>query len=201
MSEIEFIRDYERILTTMGLLEAVEDSQYTKEHSLRVGDLVRAVCIELGLDEEIVLLVTRAAYFHDIGKIKIPGVILFKNDKLTDAEFNEIKKHPIYSANILKSIQLDKEAEIDLQHHERLDGTGYPNQLKGDEINPFSQILAVADVYDALITERPYRKGRNPKDVILYLYQNAGVKWKSFIVKALHRVLEKQRKVRKTLDI
>ena len=201
MSEIEFIRDYERILTTMGLLEAVEDSQYTKEHSLRVGDLVRAVCIELGLEEQIQLLVTRAAYFHDIGKIKISGDILFKDDILTDPEFEEIKKHPIYSADILKSIGLDKESEICIQHHERLDGTGYPYGLKNAGINPFSQILAVVDVYDALTANRPYRKSKQPKDVLLYLYQNAGVKYKLFIIKALHKVLDKQRKIKNTINI
>ena len=201
MSEIEFIRDYERILTTMGLLEAVEDSQYTKDHSLRVGDLVKAICSELGLEEEIQLLVTRAAYFHDIGKIKVKGDILFKTDKLTDEEFDEIKKHPIYTADIMKSIGLDREAEICEQHHERLDGSGYPNGLKNGDINPFSQILAVVDVYDALMADRPYRKAKNSKDVLLYLYQNAGVKYKLFIIKALHRVLDKQRKVKNTINI
>lgn len=201
MSDVEFIRDYERILTTMGLLEAVEDSEYTKLHSLRVGDLVRAVCEELGLDDEIVLLVTRAAYFHDIGKIKIPGEILFKDGPLTDAEYNEIKKHPIYTANILKSIGLETEADIDLQHHEKLDGSGYPNKLQGDDINPFSQIICVVDMYDAIITDRPYRKGKNPKDALLHLYHEAGIKHKLFIVKALHRVLENKRKIRKTIDI
>ena len=201
MSEVEFIRDYERILTTMGLLEAVEDSEYTKNHSLRVGDLVRAVCEELALDNDVILLVTRAAYFHDIGKIKIPGEILFKDSPLTDAEYNEIKKHPIYSASIMRSIGLDTEADIVEQHHEKLDGSGYPNKLKADKINPFSQILCVVDMYDAIIADRPYRKGRNPKDTLLHLYYEAGIKHKMFIVKALHRVIEKQRKIRKTIDI
>lgn len=196
-----YLVDYQRVLVTMSLLQNVEDSNYTTNHSLQTGRLVKKMAEELGLDNDTVNLVTRAAYFHDIGKIKLKKDVLFKEGKLTDEDFVEMKKHPNFSSEMLKDFNLEKEAEIALQHHERLDGSGYPNGLKGSEINGLSQILSVADVYDAMTTDRPYRKSLSRKDTLLFLYSRAGIEFEIFIVQALHRVLEKTRKIKKTLDI
>lgn len=199
--DINSVRDYERVLATMGILKAVEDSNYTVNHSLRVGKLVKAVATDLNLDKETVFLITRAAYFHDIGKIKVPAEILFKKNKLTDDEFGIVKKHPIHGKEILESIGLIRESEIVFQHHEKLDGSGYPRGLKNDKVNGLSQILAVVDVFDALTSDRPHRKGKSIKDALLYLYSRADVEYKLFIIKSLHRIIEKQRRIRKTINI
>lgn len=199
--DIDSVRDYERVLATMAILKAVEDSNYTVNHSLRVGKLVKAVATDLNLDKETIFLITRAGYFHDIGKIKISSEILFKENKLTDNEYNIIKKHPIYGKEILESIGLIQESEIVFQHHEKLDGSGYPRGLKNGEVNGLSQILAVVDIFDAITSDRPHRKGKSIKDTLLYLYSRADIEYQLFIIKSLHRVIEKQRKLRKTINI
>ena len=99
-----------------------------------------------------------AALVHDIGKIAVPAEILSKPARLTDTEFALIKAHPAAAYDILAPIDFDGPvAEIVLQHHERLDGSGYPRGLRGDEILPGARVLAVADVVEAMITHRPYR--------------------------------------------
>lgn len=199
--DIKFEIDYQRILITMSLLKTVEDSDYTQKHSLRVGRLVKLVAQELGLDLKTANLVTRAAYFHDVGKIKIPKEILFKKGKLTEKEIKRIEKHPKDSADILRSLGMNAEAEIVEQHHEKINGTGYPNGLKGDDFNGLAQILAIVDEYDAMTADRPYRKGFAPKNVLIHMYSRAGKEYELFILQALHRVLEKEKILQKTLDI
>ena len=199
--DTKFEIDYQRVLITMSLLKAVEDSDYTQKHSLKVGRIVKLVAQELGLDLKTSNLVTRAAYYHDVGKIKISKEILFKEGKLTDEENECIEKHPKDSASILRSLGMNAEAEIVEQHHEKLNGTGYPNGLKGDEFNGLAQILAIVDVYDAMTTERPYRKEFEPKNTLIHMYSKAGKEYELFILQALHRVLEKEKILQKTLDI
>ena len=197
----EYLVDYQRILVTMSLLHNVEDSDYTQQHSLRTGRLVKKISQELGLDKDTINLVTRAAYFHDVGKIKLSKAVLFKIGRLTDDDFTEMKLHPRFSREVLLSFKLEKEAEIALQHHERLNGKGYPDGLAGNEINGLAKILAVADVYDAMTTDRPYRKGITAKESLLHLYSVAEEHFNLEIIQALHIVLEKERKIKKTLDI
>jgi HD-GYP domain-containing protein (c-di-GMP phosphodiesterase class II) len=136
-----------------------------------------------------------------VGKIKISREILFKEGKLTEEEIECVEKHPKDGAEILKALGMNAEAEIIEQHHEKLNGTGYPNGLKGDEFNGLAQILAIVDVYDAMITGRPYRTGFKPKNVLIHMYSRAGKEYELFILQALHRVLEKDRVFQKTLDI
>jgi putative nucleotidyltransferase with HDIG domain len=199
--DVKFEIDYQRVLITMSLLQAVEDSDYTKKHSLRVGRLVKLVAQELGLDLKTSNLVTRAAYYHDVGKIKLSKEILFKMGRLTDEEYEKIKNHPVDSANILRSLDMNAEADIVEQHHEKLNGSGYPNGLKGDQFNGLSQILSIVDVYDAMTADRPYRPGFEPKSVLTHMYSRAGKEYELFIVQALHKVLEKEKVLQKTLDI
>jgi len=206
MPEDKFAVDYQRVLITMSLLKNVEDSDYTEKHSLRVGRLVKQIGTELGFDIVRINLITRAAYFHDVGKIKLPKNILFKKGKLTDDEYEEIKKHPTYSKEVLLSLGLSQEADIAVQHHERLNGSGYPKGVTSSKIPIESRILAIADVFDAITAERPYRKAHNLKDALLYLYSSSeGLLDRGLfdlrVVNTLHKVLERNKKIKNTLDI
>ncbi len=131
---------------------------YTAGHQRHVAHLAVAISEALGLCEEKIEGIRLAGVVHDVGKIRIPAEILSKPGKLTDLEFNLIKQHPKNGSEILKSIDFPWPiSEIVLQHHERLDGSGYPAGLKGDEIMLEAKILAVADVMEAMSSHRPYR--------------------------------------------
>lgn len=129
----------------------------TRRHSENVANLTCRICEYLGCKKEFILYSTMCAYLHDIGKIFIPHDILFKNGKLTDEEYEIIKKHTVYGYNLcMKDPKLKLFAEGTLYHHECLDGSGYPNGVYSKDIPFASQIIHVADVYDALVTKRHY---------------------------------------------
>lgn len=131
---------------------------YTAGHQSRVADLARSIAKNMGLSEDQIDAVRLAGIIHDIGKISIPAQILAKPGKLTESEFSFIKLHPRSGYDILKTVELPWPiADIILHHHERLDGSGYPQGLKGDEILLEARILAVADVVEAMSSHRPYR--------------------------------------------
>jgi PAS domain S-box-containing protein len=131
---------------------------YTAGHERRVGELAAAIAQYSGLDEETVRGVETAGKLHDVGKIVIPAEILTKPGRLSAVEFELIKAHAQAAYEILSSIEFDfPVADVVLQHHERLDGSGYPAGLSGETILPEAQILAVADVVEAMISHRPYR--------------------------------------------
>lgn len=133
---------------------------YTAGHQRRVADLAAAIARDLGLPNEQVQAIHLAGTVHDLGKIHIPAEILTKPGKLTELEFKFIKTHPQAGYDILKGIEFPwPVAQMVLQHHERLDGSGYPNGLKGDDIILEARILAVSDVVEAMFTNRPYRPG------------------------------------------
>jgi putative nucleotidyltransferase with HDIG domain len=133
---------------------------YTSGHQQRVADLARAIAIEMGLEEEKVNGLHFAALIHDLGKIRVPAEILSKPGRLTESEFSLIQTHSQIGYDVLKDIQFPwPVAQIVLQHHERLDGSGYPQGLKGDAIIPEARILIVADVVEAMASHRPYRPG------------------------------------------
>ena len=149
-------------------MRAVNDSIYA--HSLNVALISGMIGKWLKLSKEDLNLLVLAALLHDVGKTKIPPEILDKPDKYTDEEFALVKKHPTLGYNILNAIP-DSELEprvkkAALMHHERCDGTGYPKGLKGDEIDEFAQIIAIADVYDAMTAARSYRAPLCPFQVI-----------------------------------
>ncbi len=132
----------------------------TGEHTRRVGDLSARIAAAMGLDDREVEMIRLAAPLHDIGKIGVPDSILLKPGKLTEEEFDEIKLHPIVGASIIgtcTSPVLKRAKEIALYHHERWDGTGYPDGLVGSQIPISCRIVAVADMYDALRHVRPYK--------------------------------------------
>jgi PAS domain S-box-containing protein len=131
---------------------------YTAGHQRRVGDLARAIATEMGLSPHDVEGIRIAGVIHDLGKISVPSEILSKPRKLNDTEFAIVKEHPQKGYEILKDVDFDwPVAEMVLQHHERLDGSGYPRGLKDGEILLQARILAVADVVEAMASHRPYR--------------------------------------------
>ncbi len=147
--------------------------EYTLMHSISVGAYILNFCNAYKLSHKKTMALAIGALFHDIGKTKIPLKILNKPGKLTDEEFAEMKRHAEYSAAILKNTKnLPAEAyDIALHHHERYDGNGYPHGLKGDEISFGSQLAAIADVYDALTSDRCYKKGIDRVEGLRKLYE------------------------------
>jgi HD-GYP domain-containing protein (c-di-GMP phosphodiesterase class II) len=141
------------------IVMAVESRDpYTAGHQRRVGDLARAIATEMGLTDHDVEGIRIAGVIHDLGKISVPSEILSKPRILNDTEFAIVKEHPQKGYDILKDVDFDwPVAEMVLQHHERLDGSGYPRGLKDGEILLQARILAVADVVEAMASHRPYR--------------------------------------------
>ena len=133
---------------------------YTFGHSLRVTHFALALGKEMGFDEDTLYDLELSALFHDIGKIAVPDKVLLKPSRLTDEEFLQMKLHPTKSAEILNGFKpFEKVAKYAKHHHERFDGRGYPDGLKGEEIPLFSRIILIADTFDAMTSTRPYRKG------------------------------------------
>ncbi len=131
---------------------------YTAGHQRRVAELATAIAQEMGLPEEQINGIHLAGIIHDLGKIHVPAEILSKPGKLTDIEYMLIKQHPQDGYDILKNVKFPWPiADIILQHHERMDGSGYPQGLKGDAILLEARIMAVADVVEAMSSHRPYR--------------------------------------------
>ena len=148
----------ESITSLIAALEARD--HYTRGHSEAVAMLVAQMAAHMGAPSEDVDALTIAGRLHDLGKIGIPDSILLKPGRLTDEEFNIIKQHPVVGARILGSISSIKPLmPVILHHHERFDGYGYPDGLKGEKIPLWARMTAVADTYHALTSDRPYRKG------------------------------------------
>ncbi len=159
-------------ITTLVLTEEAKDP-YVRGHSRRVTRCAIGIAEELGLKERERKIIERAGILHDIGKVGISDAILHKPDKLNNEEWAIIKKHPQRGAEILEPLQfLKEEKEMIRHHHERIDGRGYPDGLKGGEIPLGARILAVADTFDAMNSERSYRKPL-PEDVIISELKNA----------------------------
>lgn len=161
-------------------------SDYTYYHSVNVCVVAIAIGVALQLNKHRLYDLGMAAILHDIGKKFIALEILDKKGPLTDTEFMEIKKHPILGYEHIKhnySLPTPVYVAI-LQHHEKFDGSGYPNKCKGGNISLFGRILLVADVYDALVSKRPYHNAYSPSDAIEYIMSNNGAMFDPFIVEA-----------------
>lgn len=151
---------------------------YEKLHAERVAELGFALAKEAGLSDDRLVGFKEAAYMHDIGKISISQSILNKPEKLTLAEWDEIKHHPAIGYRILKGVEgYSFHARAILYHHERWDGTGYPMGARGDRIPILSRILAIADAYEAMTAERPYRGKMSEEDAVQELRSNAGTQF------------------------
>lgn len=162
---------------------------YTHKHSQRVQDYSVKIADKLGLSNEINYTIALASLFHDVGKCFIPDEILNKPSKLSDEEFNYIKKHSTYSSELLQGKFVDDISKIVEAHHERLDGSGYPKGLKEDEIRIEAKIIAVADSYDAMTSDRAYRKALSPKEAMEELKNCIGRFYDKKIVLAFEQIL------------
>ena len=176
---------YENLFSTLyAFVKTIEARDpYTKQHSARVTDYAVSIAKNIGCSQEELDVLNVSGNLHDIGKIGIPDNILLKPGSLTDDEYEIIKKHPSIGSNIIGhfGMWLD-EQKIIKHHHERWDGNGYPDRLKGKEIPFLSRILSVADVYDALTSDRSYRKKMSDDVAIKIIRENAGAQFDDEIV-------------------
>jgi HD-GYP domain-containing protein (c-di-GMP phosphodiesterase class II) len=170
---------------------------YTRGHSQRVSDFSVAIAQELGLPPEEIYRVRISSKLHDVGKIRIPDRVLKKRSKLNDSEFRKMRQHPTYGFEFLRDNGLLEVALLGeswqalSQHHERLDGKGYPAGLKGDEISLIGKIVAVADVFDAITSDRPYRPAMTLEQAFAILRKGAGTELDPDCVDALIAAREK----------
>lgn len=174
----------------LGLIRVIgaiieKKDEYIAGHQVRVAELVSAICRELRLPEEAAEGVRLAALIHDIGKIFIPAEILARPGKLTPTEYDFIKLHPATGYHLLKSVDFPFPiADIIHQHHEKLDGSGYPLGLKGDEIHRESKIVAVAEVVEAMSAHRPHRPAFSLDEALEEIEANRGTWFDSEVVDA-----------------
>lgn len=179
-----------RTIDVLSLAVEARDP-YTAGHQRRVADLSRAMAQTLSLDDSKVELIYRAALIHDVGKMSVPVELLSKPSALSEVEFALIRQHPVTGYDIVNRIDLSKEMTLAVrQHHERLDGTGYPDGLKGDQITPEARILAVADVVEAMSSHRPYRAALGVEVALGEIKRGKGVIYDSLAVDACIHVVQ-----------
>ena len=168
-----------------SLVIALESKDaYSKNHSARVAKYASLIAEDMGKNKEFISDVNVAGLFHDLGKIGVPDSILLKPSQLTNEEFSIIKQHPAQSERICAPIKVfDKLLPIIRGHHERIDGNGYPDGLRGEEIPEKARIIAIADAFDALTSNRAYRKAFDLNKVLDILYSNSGKQWDKDIMK------------------
>ena len=172
----------EETIKTLASIVEIKDP-YTSGHQEKVTEIATLIAIEMGLEQDRVSAVRTAASIHDIGKINIPASILSKPGKVSEIEYNMIKTHPEASYNMIKNIEFSwPVANIVLQHHERINGSGYPQNLKGSDILLEAKILAVADVLEAMNSHRPYRPSLGLDKAIRELEENKAILYDAGIV-------------------
>jgi PAS domain S-box-containing protein/putative nucleotidyltransferase with HDIG domain len=177
--------------TTIQVLVSALESRdpYTAGHQSRSADLARTIATEMGLDQDRIEGIRMAGIIHDIGKLAIPAEILSKPSKLTNVEFSLIKEHSKIGYEMLKDVESPWPlAQIVHQHHERMDGTGYPNKLKGDEIILEARIMAVADVVEAIASHRPYRASLGIEAALEEIRKNKGILYDDVVADACLRI-------------
>ncbi len=196
-SAIENLALYEHInrglMTTLkAFVKAIEARDpYTTQHSNRVTEIAVAIGAEVGCSEEEIDILNISGPLHDIGKIGIRDDILLKPGRLTDEEFRKIKEHPDIGADIIGQLGMwDEHQQIIRHHHERFDGTGYPSGLKGDEIPRLARIVTVADAYDAMASDRAYRKKMEQEKIVKIIRECSGTQFDSQFVDVFLSLLE-----------
>ncbi len=177
--------------TIRSLAEAIDaKDSYTRGHSDRVAEYADALARSLSLSENELSAVRCAGYLHDTGKIGIPDAILLKPGRLTDEEYQMIKNHPILSHKIIEPVDFPYDVKpIVRHHHERIDGSGYPDGLVGDDIPLGARIVGIADAYEAMTSDRPYRKALTHAAAITELRRCAGTQFDTGLVRAFIEIL------------
>ncbi|MFH1458913.1 MAG: HD-GYP domain-containing protein [Candidatus Omnitrophota bacterium] len=180
--------------TINALVSAIDFKDHlTKNHSDNVKHYACAIAEEMGLSMTEIKEIQEACQVHDLGKIGIHDNILLKPDSLTEKEYQEIKSHSLAGAIILKPFHfLKKVVKLVRQHHERYDGTGYPDGLSGKNIDLGARIMSVADSFDAMTQDRPYRDAMTQTQAIEELRMNSGTQFDPKVVEAFLKVLEKK---------
>jgi response regulator RpfG family c-di-GMP phosphodiesterase len=184
-----------QVLNTISALVTALQAKhdYTGEHSRRVADVAIALARSLDLGDEETRAIELAALFHDIGKIGIRDTVLNKTGHLTPDEFDHVKQHPLIAEQILAPIEdFSGLLRVVKHEHERFDGSGYPSGLKGEEIPLGSRIIAIADTYDALVTDRSYRKGCAKERAVEEIRRCAGTQFDPRLVEAFVDVLSRE---------
>jgi putative nucleotidyltransferase with HDIG domain len=175
---------------TQALVRALEAKDpYTQGHSERVANLARNIALKLGVSPEKAELIWCVAELHDIGKLVVRETILNKKEKLSSEEWEVLKEHPVTGEKILESVLNEELLRVIRSHHERVDGKGYPDGLKGEEIDQSSQIVSIADAYDAMTSVRSYRKPMTPQEAVNEIERASGVQFRPEIVQAFFKVI------------
>ncbi len=197
ISNADTYRQFQEVYlnTVSALTEAIDTrDHYTKSHSEHVTKYAMSIAKEMDLDDERMNILRDASKLHDIGKIGVHDYILMKPGKLTKEEWEEIKLHSIKGVKILQPLTfLNGSLDAIRGHHERFDGKGYPDGKKGKNISLEARIMAVADSFDAMTTERPYRKGLSIKEAREEMIRNKGAQFDPEIVDAFIHCLDKQK--------
>ncbi|MGO3423196.1 MAG: response regulator [Pseudoalteromonas distincta] len=165
----------------------------TGEHIVRMSQYSKVLALALGMDELRAELLRQAAPMHDVGKIGIPDAILLKPGKLTSEEFDHMKEHATIGAQILansSSPLLQLAHTLAIEHHEKWDGSGYPNGIKGEEISVEGRIVAIADVFDALTSKRPYKEAWSVEKTVLHMQEQAGTHFDPALIELLVKNLD-----------
>jgi putative nucleotidyltransferase with HDIG domain len=175
------------------LVAAIETTDgYAYGHSLREAAYAAALADEMGLPPQQVENIRRGALLHDIGKVFVSERILRKSDELTDEEFESVRKHSALGAGVLSEVQALKDvARIVRHHHERFDGSGYPDGLADDRIPLGARVVAVVDAFGAMTTDRPYRKAMSVEEAVAELERHAGDQFDPRVVEAFLRLLQR----------
>ncbi len=189
----ELNRATETLIHRLALAGELRDNE-TGQHVVRVGEYARLLAEEVGLPEDISFMINKAAPLHDIGKIGIPDSILLKPDQLDESERNIMNSHTLMGSNLLgdhDSLLIQLAASIAKSHHEKWDGSGYPNKLSGESIPIEGRITSISDVFDALTTERPYKQAWAIEEALEHLQAEAGKSFDPTLVQLFIDNIEK----------
>jgi putative nucleotidyltransferase with HDIG domain len=187
----EVLQSQDVIRTLAAAVEAKDN--YTEGHSGRVADFAVWLAMEMGLSSEEQSLIRSGCYLHDIGKINVSDLILRKDGPLTPVETEQMRRHPVTGEQICKPLAFARPfLDIIRHHHERMDGKGYPDGLEGDEISIPARVAAIADAWDAMTSDRPYRTALSFEEAIQRLKQGAGSQWDPHLVEVFSTMMMKR---------
>jgi putative nucleotidyltransferase with HDIG domain len=193
-SNIELALAYDATIAGWSRAMDLRDKE-TEGHTQRVTELTLKLARAMRIGDTELAHIRRGALLHDIGKMGVPDNILLKADQLTDEEWEKMRQHPVWAYEMLSSIRyLQPALDIPYCHHEKWDGTGYPRGLKGEEIPIAARIFAVADVWDAITSDRPYRKGWSEEEALKYIEQQSGIYFDPRVVQEFFRLVYEDRR-------